>query len=58
MRRLIWTLINAIALCLLLLTSCSKDEESPVYDFKDQALAGAIEGISWSYGDGYASYHR
>ena len=55
MRRLIWTLINAIALCLLLLTSCSKDDESPVYDFKDQALAGAIEGVSWSYGDGYAS---
>lgn len=55
MRRLFWTLVNAIALCLLLLLSCSKDEEAPSYNFKDQALAGAIEGVDWTYGNGYAN---
>jgi hypothetical protein len=54
MRRLFWTLINAIALCLFLLFSCSKDSEAPAYDFKDQELAGVIEGQEWAYGDGYA----
>ncbi len=55
MRRLFWTLVNAIALCLLLLLACGKDDEAPAYDFKDQTLAGAIEGQNWNYGDGYAT---
>lgn len=55
MRRLFWTLVNAIGLCLLLLFSCSKDSESPAYDFKDQELSGFIEGVNWMYGDGYAT---
>jgi hypothetical protein len=55
MRRLFWTLINAIALCILLLISCSKDSESPSHAFKDQDAAGEIEGVAWAYGDGYAS---
>ena len=55
MRRLFWTLVNAIGLCLLLLSSCGKEEEAPAYSFEDQTLAGAIEGVNWTYGDGYAN---
>ena len=53
MRRIFWTLINGIGLCLLL-ASCSSEEEAPAYNFTDQELAGMIEGKDWSYGDGYA----
>src|SRR5690606_15104052 len=55
MRRLFWTLINAIGLCILLLTACSDDNDSPSHDFKNQPASGEIEGAEWSYGDGYAS---
>lgn len=53
MRRIFWTLVNAIALCLLF-ASCSSDTEAPAYNFTDQPLAGMIEGVSWTYADGYA----
>ena len=53
MRRIFWTLVNGIGLCLLL-ASCSSDKEAPAYSFTDQNLAGMIEGVDWSYGDGYA----
>lgn len=53
MRRIFWTLINGIGLCLLL-ASCSSEVEAPAYNFTDQNLAGMIEGVDWSYGDGYA----
>ncbi|HEY8513301.1 MAG TPA: hypothetical protein VIL31_15190 [Cyclobacteriaceae bacterium] len=55
MRRLFWTLVNAIGLCILLLISCSKDSESPSHTFKDQDAAGEIEGVEWAYADGYAA---
>lgn len=43
-----------IALVLTLLLACSDDDEKKSsYAFKDQDLAGEIEGDSWTYEDGF-----
>lgn len=54
MRRILWTLINGIGLCLLFASCSSSEDEAPAYNFTNQDLAGVIEGVSWTYGDGYA----
>jgi hypothetical protein len=53
MRRIFWTVVNAIALALLF-ASCSSEEQKPAHSFLDQDLSGKIEGESWTLGDGYA----